>query len=168
MVNLKVRHGRLDQRRNFFSIRDWNSRPAEVKKMDKVTSETFPANYWTLRATHMDHGPGERADESCTDESVTFRSGRSPGRPKGDYPYRVPSKQVNNADTDPHWSQILDLELHLPKMLVYRYTFSSKKKRGCVIGSRKGETGEASGKRHSGRGKGWHMRTVHGTVIRAL
>jgi hypothetical protein len=42
--NLKVRHGRLDQRRNFFSsrvIEDWNLIPAEVKRMYK--SETFRA-----------------------------------------------------------------------------------------------------------------------------
>jgi hypothetical protein len=54
--NLKVRHGRLDQRRNFFSIQvieDWNRIPAEVKRMGK--SETFRATYRTLRAKQMDH-----------------------------------------------------------------------------------------------------------------
>jgi hypothetical protein len=37
LYNLKVRHGRLDQRRSFFSIRvveDWNRIPAEVKRVD--------------------------------------------------------------------------------------------------------------------------------------
>jgi ribonuclease P/MRP protein subunit RPP40 len=54
--NLKVKHGRLDQRRNFFSIRvieDWNRIPADVKRVEK--SETFPAKYRTLRANQMDH-----------------------------------------------------------------------------------------------------------------
>ncbi len=56
LYNLKVRHGRLDQRRNFFSIRvieDWNRIPAEVKRMDK--SEPFRATYWTLISNQMDH-----------------------------------------------------------------------------------------------------------------
>ena len=54
--NLKVKHGRLDQRRNFFSIRvieDWNRIPADVKRVEK--SETFRAKYRTLRANQMDH-----------------------------------------------------------------------------------------------------------------
>jgi hypothetical protein len=54
--NLKVRHGRLDQRMNFLSIRvieDWNRIPAELKRLDK--SETFRATYLTLRANQMDH-----------------------------------------------------------------------------------------------------------------
>jgi hypothetical protein len=54
--NLKVKHGRLDQGRNFFSIRvieDWNRIPADVKRVDK--SETFRAKYRTLRANQMDH-----------------------------------------------------------------------------------------------------------------
>jgi hypothetical protein len=53
--NLKLRHGRLDQRRNFFNIRvieDWIRIPAEMKRMEK--SETFRATYRTLRANQMD------------------------------------------------------------------------------------------------------------------
>ncbi len=56
--NLRVKHGRLDQRRNFFSIRvieDWNRIPAEVKRMDK--GESFRASYRTLRAIQMDRVP---------------------------------------------------------------------------------------------------------------
>jgi hypothetical protein len=54
--NFKVKHGRLDPRRNLFSIRvteDWNRIPAEVKRVDN--SESFKAIYRTQRATQMDH-----------------------------------------------------------------------------------------------------------------
>ena len=54
--NLKVKHGRLDPRRNFFSIRvieDWNRIPADVKRVGN--SESFKALYRTQRATQMDH-----------------------------------------------------------------------------------------------------------------
>jgi hypothetical protein len=56
LYNLRVKHGRLDLRRNFFSIRvieDWNSLPAEVKRVDN--SESFKAIYRTQRATQMNH-----------------------------------------------------------------------------------------------------------------
>jgi hypothetical protein len=61
-TNLKVRHGRLDKRRNFFSIRvieDWNSIPAEVKRMDK--RENFRVTFRTLRANQMDHAAREES-----------------------------------------------------------------------------------------------------------
>jgi hypothetical protein len=54
--NIKVKHGRLDLRRNFFSIRvieDWNRIPADTKRMDK--SENFKAAYRKMRANQMDH-----------------------------------------------------------------------------------------------------------------
>ncbi len=54
--NLRVKHGRLDPRRNFFRIRvieDWNRIPAEVKRVDN--SESFKATYRTQRATQIDH-----------------------------------------------------------------------------------------------------------------
>ncbi len=44
--NLKVKHGRLDLRRNFFSIRvieDWNRIPAEMKFIEK--SKDFKVAY---------------------------------------------------------------------------------------------------------------------------
>jgi hypothetical protein len=54
--NLKVKHGRLDPRRNFFIIRvieDWNRIPAEVNRVDN--SESLKAIYRTQRATQMGH-----------------------------------------------------------------------------------------------------------------
>ncbi len=54
--NLKVKHGRLDPRRNFFSIRvieDWNRIPADIKRVDN--SESFKSMYRTQRAAQMDH-----------------------------------------------------------------------------------------------------------------
>jgi hypothetical protein len=54
--NLRVKHGRLDPRRNFFSIRvieDWNNIPADVKRVSN--SESFKAIYRTQRATQMNH-----------------------------------------------------------------------------------------------------------------
>jgi hypothetical protein len=53
---LRVKHGRLDPWRNFFSIRvieDWNSIPPEVKRVDN--SESVKAIYRTQRATQMNH-----------------------------------------------------------------------------------------------------------------
>ena len=53
---MRVKYGRLDPRRKFFSIRvieDWNSIAAEVKRVD--ISESFKAIYRTQRATQMDH-----------------------------------------------------------------------------------------------------------------
>jgi hypothetical protein len=47
-----VKHGRLDLRRNFFSIRvieDWNQIPAEMRSTEK--SENFKAAYRKLRAS---------------------------------------------------------------------------------------------------------------------
>jgi hypothetical protein len=41
-MNIRVKHGRLDMRRNFFSLReigDWKKIPAEVKRLRK--SEIF-------------------------------------------------------------------------------------------------------------------------------
>ncbi len=52
---MRVKHGRLDPRRNFFSIRvieDWNNIPAE-ERVDN--SESFKAIYQTQRATQMNH-----------------------------------------------------------------------------------------------------------------
>ncbi len=88
LYNLKVKHGRLDQRRNFFSIRvieDWNRIPADVKRVEK--SETFRAKYRTLRANQMDHAARLESGRILygTDESVTSRSGRSPERPYLDH-----------------------------------------------------------------------------------
>jgi ribonuclease P/MRP protein subunit RPP40 len=57
--NLKVKHGRLDLRRNFFGIRvieDWNRIPANMKSAEK--SENFKAAYRKMRATQMDHAAG--------------------------------------------------------------------------------------------------------------
>jgi ribonuclease P/MRP protein subunit RPP40 len=54
--NLKVKHARLDPRRNFFSIRvieDRNRIPAEVKRVDN--SESFKAIYRTQRANQIYH-----------------------------------------------------------------------------------------------------------------
>jgi hypothetical protein len=54
--NLKVKHGRLDLRRNFFGIQvieDWNRIPADMKRTEK--SENFKATYRKMRETQMDH-----------------------------------------------------------------------------------------------------------------
>jgi hypothetical protein len=59
---IKVKHGRLDLRRNFFSIRvieDWNRIPADTKRMDK--SENFKAAYRKMRANQMDHAAGRES-----------------------------------------------------------------------------------------------------------
>jgi hypothetical protein len=53
-LNLKVTHGRLEVRRNFFServIEGWNRIPASVKKEEKNT--TFRSKYRKLRAPSM-------------------------------------------------------------------------------------------------------------------
>jgi hypothetical protein len=60
--NIKVKHGRLDLRRNFFSIRvieDWNRIPADTKRMEK--SENFKAAYRKMRANQMDHVAGRES-----------------------------------------------------------------------------------------------------------
>ena len=52
--NLRVKHGRLDLRKHFFSIRvleAWNRIPAEIKSVDK--SENFKKLYTKLRAVPM-------------------------------------------------------------------------------------------------------------------
>ena len=53
-LNIRVRHGRLDMRRNFFSLRvieDWNKIPPEVKRLKK--SEVFKRTYKQLRADQL-------------------------------------------------------------------------------------------------------------------
>jgi hypothetical protein len=53
-LNIRVRHGRLDMRRNFFSLRvieDWNKIPSEVKRLRK--SEVFKRTYKQLRADQL-------------------------------------------------------------------------------------------------------------------
>ena len=55
-LNIRVKHGRLDLRRYFFSIRvieDWNKIPAEVKSLK--TRENFKKAYKELRARTMYH-----------------------------------------------------------------------------------------------------------------
>ena len=50
-LNVIVKHGRLDTRHNFFSIRvteDWNRVPSDIKKMRSV--EGFKNSYAMLRA----------------------------------------------------------------------------------------------------------------------
>ena len=53
-LNIRVRHGRLDMRRNFFSLRvieDWNKIPQEVKRLKR--SEVFKRTYKQLRADQL-------------------------------------------------------------------------------------------------------------------
>ena len=60
--NLKVKHGRLDLRRDFFGIRvteDWNRIRADMKSTEK--SENFKAAYRKIRATQMDHAAGRES-----------------------------------------------------------------------------------------------------------
>jgi hypothetical protein len=53
-LNIRVKHGRLDMRRNFFSLRvidSWKQIPNEMKKIEK--SEKFRKAYEMLRATQL-------------------------------------------------------------------------------------------------------------------
>jgi hypothetical protein len=53
-LNIRVTHGRLDMRQNFFSLRvieDWNKIPAEMRRLRK--SEIFRRTYKQLRADQL-------------------------------------------------------------------------------------------------------------------
>ena len=53
-MNIRVKHGRLDMRRNFFSLRvidSWNQIPSEIKRIEKY--ENFRTAYKTLRAAQL-------------------------------------------------------------------------------------------------------------------
>jgi hypothetical protein len=53
-LNIRVKHGRLDMRRNFFSLHvidSWNQIPSEMKRI--VKCENFRAAYKTLRAAQL-------------------------------------------------------------------------------------------------------------------
>jgi hypothetical protein len=53
-LNIRVKHGRLDMRRNFFSLRvidSWNQIPSEIKRIEKC--ENFRTAYKTLRAAQL-------------------------------------------------------------------------------------------------------------------
>ena len=53
-MNIRVKHGRLDMRRNFFSLRvidSWNQIPSEMKRI--VKCENFRAAYKKLRAAQL-------------------------------------------------------------------------------------------------------------------
>jgi hypothetical protein len=53
-LNIKVKHGRLDMRRNFFSVRvidSWNQIPSDMKRI--VKCENFRAAYKKLRAAQL-------------------------------------------------------------------------------------------------------------------
>ena len=53
-MNIRVKHGRLDMRRNFFSLRvidSWNQIPSDMKRI--VKCENFRAAYKTLRAAQL-------------------------------------------------------------------------------------------------------------------
>ncbi len=44
-LNIRVEHGRLDMRRNFFSLRvidSWNQIPSEIKRIEKCDAESCP------------------------------------------------------------------------------------------------------------------------------
>jgi hypothetical protein len=53
-MNIRIKHGRLDMRRNFFSLRvidSWNQIPSEVKRME--VCKKFRKAYKLLRANQL-------------------------------------------------------------------------------------------------------------------
>ena len=54
-LNVKVKNGKLELRRNFFSVRvtsQWNMIPAHIKKM--MPAHLFKRAYWRHRATESE------------------------------------------------------------------------------------------------------------------
>ncbi len=67
---IRVKHGRLDMRRNFFSLRvidSWNQIPNEIKRIEKC--ENFREAYKTLRAAQLRRALWERRARSSQDAS---------------------------------------------------------------------------------------------------
>ena len=69
-MNIRVKHGRLDMRRNFFSLRvidSWNQIPSEIKRIEKC--ENFRTAYKTLRAAQLRRAYWERRARTSQDVS---------------------------------------------------------------------------------------------------